>query len=1204
MPKENSSLLAFNRGLVSKLALARLDIKRLALSAEEQTNWMPRVLGSMMLRPGMKYLGSSKGDKMAMHLPFIYSNDDTAIIELTDQVMRVRIDDALVSRVAVSTQVLDDHFNTSIQTFPIITGPAPTAAYYCRYLDGNKLIIGRTGTNYFSIYDVDENGFTLAANQLPAQSAAGRAAAQTFDGSYLATCEDTGGTTTIRVFSVSSSGYTQIFSGTTAVAMNAGGDIVWNSAGTIFYLTLGSSVYIYQRVGNAVTLISSPAVAGTARGVSISLDGKYLAVAHATTPRISIFTISGTTLTQLPNPGTLPTGDATSCHFSPIDNLLAVNHDTSPFITVYRYNTTTNVFTKLANPSTLPTANKGGIKFNPVTGALLAAQSSTVANLYTVTGNTITFVSTVTVVNTGATAALIILSFHKSGRYLTSTGNTNTVTNQSGPWIDVDESTATSTIGSGLTLLGTGIAKAKVNQYIWVDAVDTGKIHAINIHITKGYVALRISSEYDGENYLSDTTLEPGYHSLAITPTGNFFITLSNLDNTPAVVEYVNIDSSGVMEIPAPWLEADLQSIRFDQSGDVIFVACTGYLQRRIERRSDNSWSVVEYLPEDGPFMVQNTSGVKITPSGINGTITLSATAGIFRAGNVGGLFKLSSSGQIVTNTLNAADTYTDPIKVTGISTGRAFERTISGTWAGTITLQRSVAEVGNWTDTNVANKANTTNTSYNDKLDNQVIYYRAGFKPGAFTSGSAVVTLDYSAGSIDGIVRITRFIDEYNVEADVIKPLGGTDATSNWAEGLWSTRRGFPSAVAFSDGRLWWAGKEKLIGSVSDAFDSFDISIEGDAGPIIRSIGSGPVDTISWLLDTNNLLVGGQGAERVARASSLDEPLTPTEFSLKRFSTLGSYNVAAAIVDTSGVFVQRNGYRIYEISMDSTGFGYGSNELTSIIPEVGLPSIVRIAVQRQPDTRIHFVRSDGKVVVLVFDKVENVTCFIIIETDGFVEDVVILPGTEEDFVYYHIRRTINGQTKRYLEKWAFESECVGGEVNKLMDSFIEYSGASTSTITGLAHLEGKSVVVWGNSKDLGTYTVSGGQIALSQAVTRAFVGLAYTARYKSAKMAVAAALGTPLNQRKRIDHLAFILKDTHAQGLRYGPDFENLDDLPLMERYETVDPDSTWENYDMDSIEFPGEHDTDVRICLEAASPRHVTILSMVATIYTNDKG
>jgi len=92
------SILAFNRGMVSKLALARVDLKRTALSGEIQTNWMPRVLGSMMLRPGTNYVGSTLSDAAAKFIKFLFSTSDKALIELTDEALRIWIDDALLAR--------------------------------------------------------------------------------------------------------------------------------------------------------------------------------------------------------------------------------------------------------------------------------------------------------------------------------------------------------------------------------------------------------------------------------------------------------------------------------------------------------------------------------------------------------------------------------------------------------------------------------------------------------------------------------------------------------------------------------------------------------------------------------------------------------------------------------------------------------------------------------------------------------------------------------------------------------------------------------------------------------------------------------------------------------------------------------------------------------------------------------------------------
>src|SRR3546814_14008189 len=87
----------------------------MALSAETQTNWMPRALGSMMLRPGLEYIDSTKGDLLAKHIPFVKRTvSDMALIELTDSVMRVRIDDDVITRVSVSTAVSNRTFDTDL----------------------------------------------------------------------------------------------------------------------------------------------------------------------------------------------------------------------------------------------------------------------------------------------------------------------------------------------------------------------------------------------------------------------------------------------------------------------------------------------------------------------------------------------------------------------------------------------------------------------------------------------------------------------------------------------------------------------------------------------------------------------------------------------------------------------------------------------------------------------------------------------------------------------------------------------------------------------------------------------------------------------------------------------------------------------------------------------------------------------------------
>ena len=656
--------------------------------------------------------------------------------------------------------------------------------------------------------------------------------------------------------------------------------------------------------------------------------------------------------------------------------------------------------------------------------------------------------------------------------------------------------------------------------------------------------------------------------------------------------------------MPTPYAESDLPYIRHDQSADVVYLACKNYQQRKIERRgTGRSWSVVKYSPEDGPFKIGNLTEISLTPSALFGNITLMSSKALFKPSNVGSLFKLASSGQNVSKSISTDNDFSNSIEVAGVSATRAFTIVVSGVFVATWHLQRSFDGGSSWQD--VSSSTTSGTTSYNDGLTNNTVQYRVGVKTGNYTSGTLVVSLIYSTGSITGICRITGYTSSIICDAEVLSPFGNTTETTDWAEGEWSDRRGFPSAVAFNEGRLSWAGKSKFIASVSDGYESFDDSIEGDSAPIFRSLGSGSVDDVNWMLSLYRLFIGTDTYEKSIKTTSLEEPITATNFKIVNISGQGSANINPAKLDAKGVFVQSGRVRVFEIDYNSDKNDYASNELSELCPEIGLPSITRLAIQRQPDTRIHCLRSDGKVAILIYEPLENLRGWVLFETDGEVEDVFVLPGDVEDNVYYSIKRTINGSVVRYLEKWSLENECQGGTLNKQADSFIEYLGASTTTIDGLSHLEGKQVVVWGNGADLGTYQVSSGQITgLASAVTNAIIGLPYTAKYKSAKLAYAAGSGTAFNQKKRLNGLGVILRNTHHQGLKYGSDFDRLNNLPLVENGKVVSDGTVYDSYDNDMFEFEGSWDSDARVCLQAQAPRPCTLLALTFQIQTNDKG
>lgn len=787
-----------------------------------------------------------------------------------------------------------------------------------------------------------------------------------------------------------------------------------------------------------------------------------------------------------------------------------------------------------------------------------------------------------------------------------------------------------STSGGTLTFGGTGLILNAVNvgglalcrRQITVAGGDLNKEHALDISVTRGPVTFRCGSTSGGDEYVSETTLRTGAHSLAFTPTGDFWVQFQSDLDIDKIVASCQVASSGTMELDIPYVAADLPYVRWDQSADVLFLACDGYQQRRIERRgTGRSWSIALYQPDTGPFFGARSAKVKLKVASTNGNTTLTADKPFFKSTHVGAIFRLFNEGVTQTFKLGANGAYTEPFRVTGVVsddyTDRDWFYTVTGTWVGTLNWLRSFdgEDTGYKTfrkakgSSGVDITTNDTDIRNADGDDNAIVWYKLGFADGAYTSGTADVAISYDGGGSYGVCRVTGFTSSTQVSVEVLERFGTTDYTEDWQEGIWSDKQGWPGAVAFDKGRLGWSGKSRFIFSVSDDYENFDPTTEGDSGPINRTLGSGPVDTINFMLSLSRPIIGTPGAEFSIKSTSFDEPLTPQNAQAGTPSTQGSrQGVTAVKIDGRGIFAQRSGKRLFELVFSPDTYEYSPRDLTLLCPDLtGSANVVGMATQRQPDTRDHVWLDDGTVVLLTYEPSEDVTCWSRISAGGagFIEGVSVLPGEDEDQVFYRVRRTVNGSTVRYLEKMAMESECLGGTMNKQGDSFVIISAVTGTTVTGLSHLEGLSVVAWAAGAYLGVYTVSGGAITFSAPVTAAdvMVGLPYTALYKSTKLAYAASAGTALSQIKRVNYVGLIMGLVHNDGIEVGRDFTNMDKLPRLYQGRPVTDDEIFTDYEEPATAFGGEWKPDSRLCIRATAPKPCVLNAAVVTVETNDK-
>ena len=251
--------------------------------------------------------------------------------------------------------------------------------------------------------------------------------------------------------------------------------------------------------------------------------------------------------------------------------------------------------------------------------------------------------------------------------------------------------------------------------------------------------------------------------------------------------------------MPTPWAAADLPNIRYDQSGDIIFVGCYGQQQYKIERRAAHSWSTVLFYADNGPFQIAPGIQANFTPGAYVGNTTLTSDRPWFQPGHVGCLFRVFSNGQFNQTILGNQNAFTPAVRVTGVGATRNYVWNTSGTWSGTLTFQRSYdSATSGFIDvaTATANGAptfssSTGGTGGTPDLDNVICWERVGFKGGNYVSGNVTVSSTYAGGGSYGICRVTGFTAPTSVTIQVLTPFSSLQATTDWVEGDWSTDRG-----------------------------------------------------------------------------------------------------------------------------------------------------------------------------------------------------------------------------------------------------------------------------------------------------------------------------------------------------------------------------------------------------------------------------
>jgi hypothetical protein len=395
-------------------------------------------------------------------------------------------------------------------------------------------------------------------------------------------------------------------------------------------------------------------------------------------------------------------------------------------------------------------------------------------------------------------------------------------------------------------------------------------------------------------------------------------------------------------------------------------------------------------------------------------------------------------------------------------------------------------------------------------------------------TATSARVFLESTDFNSGGTVTINSVASGTSAGATVDKWLGSTiTATTQWSEAAFSAVRGYPRAVAIHEQRLCFGGTAHQPNTVwcskTDDFEDFQLGSAADSG-LQFSVASSEGNRIAWMFSQKRLMLGTSGDEWTIGGASSDQPFSASNIQAQKQSSFGSKVMRAILLNDVLLFVQRRGRKVRELTYNFERDGWVAPDLTVLSEHITTGEIVELAFQQQPDAVLWAVRGDGELIGMSYERDQNVVAWHRHTTDGDFESVATVYGLAgaDDEVWFCVKRTINGQTKRYIERFKADNRANFEAQTKAdwwyLDCAKRYSGAATATITGLSHLEGKTVGILANGAVQPDEVVASGQITLDRTFTKVLAGLPFTSTILPMKFDFDLQDGSTRGRTKRIN--------------------------------------------------------------------------------------
>ena len=622
------------------------------------------------------------------------------------------------------------------------------------------------------------------------------------------------------------------------------------------------------------------------------------------------------------------------------------------------------------------------------------------------------------------------------------------------------------------------------------------------------------------------------------------------------------------LEVSTPYMESELREIQFIQINDVMFFVHPSHAPQKLSRLADNDWTFLEIVPDWPALLDENITDIKIAASATTGNgITLTATApawasttaytkGQYRqnGGSIyvatvdhtstasfatdlaNGKWKLHS--QFTTESIGSyyqlghsrtGSTISHPITADGSSSSVAvlgdWEFVTYGTWTATVLIERSLDNGSNWETVREYKSEGDRNVSATGTEETESLL-RITVDDWVSGSSNPRAQLELRDSREYGFAKITGYTSARVVTASVKNSFYATTATKIWSEGAWSDIQGYPRTVSLHEQRIYYGGTRKrpqsIWGSNTDDFENFRIGTNDDSG-LFFSLSSQEANPIQWMTSQDQLLIGTAGDEWTLGSTTTDSPITPSNVRAARQSSYGSKYFRALVVNDVILFVQRQGRKVRELVYQFEKDGWVAPDLTVLAEHVTKGEILQAAFQQQPDAIYWTITGQGQLVGMTYEREQNVVGWHRHTTQGEFESVATIYGASgQDEVWFSVKREINGNTVRYIERFKVDNREQYEEANKPYWWYLDcakrtINDPASAVITGLDHLEGETVEILADGAVSPDRVVSGGEITLQSAASVVLCGLPYTSTLEPMNLEMVLRSGSTKGDKKRI---------------------------------------------------------------------------------------